>query len=167
VTPRLVPASALMMLLGCAAAPSSMPSSPDACVVTTEVVNGFRVTVVRPAVPRLGRTRRAVRLVSTLVRAGSFVPSSQRMLDTVRALTADPYLGEFVQEMAEDSEITYYLFDHPLPYDGGGKTTHCNSQRFDIWMDPEHHVSREGTRCTNPPGSGSLRSLLAHELGHA
>lgn len=67
---RLIQASALLGLLGCAAAPSPLPASRDACVVTTEVVNGFRVTVVRP-------------------------------------------------------------------------------------------------RCANPPGSGSLRSLLAHELGHA
>ena len=164
---RLIQASALLGLLGCAAAPSPLPASRDACVVTTEVVNGFHVTVVRPASPMVARRRSRARFVSAPVRAGSFVPSSQRILDTVRSLMTDPYLGDFVQEMSEDPEITYYLFDSKLRSNGGGKTTHCNPQRFDIWMDPEFHISREGTRCKNPSGSGSLRSLLAHELGHA
>jgi hypothetical protein len=70
--------------------------------------------------------------------------------------------------MADDPDATYFLWDHfPLQYGGGGKTCRSRQPDFDIYIDIDYHLTTEGTACTNPRGSGSLQSLLAHELGHA
>lgn len=93
--------------------------------------------------------------------------NSRRVLDILRNLRRDPSIGEFVNEMAADPEMTYFVWEAELKRNGGGVTQRCNEHRFDVWVDLDFHLSLEGRKCTNPAGSGSLSSLVAHELGHA
>jgi hypothetical protein len=57
----------------------------------------------------------------------------------------DPQIGPFIQEMAHDPDVTYWIFEHPLPANGGGKTNHCDDNRFDIWVDLDFHKAQEGS----------------------
>jgi hypothetical protein len=81
-------------------------------------------------------------------------------------LMRDPSIGGFIQEMADDPDMTHYLWEMEFHRSGGGRTAEC-LDGFEIFVDLDYHLSTEGTACGNPRGSGSIESLLAHELGHA
>lgn len=163
---------AFPLLVACATEPVTMDAIEGQggveCVVSTEEVNGVRVTLVRPArPPRLARRQVPFRFASAGPDTRSLVPNTSRLLKVVHALMDDPQIGPFIQEMAHDPDVTYWIYEHRLRRNGGGKTDHCDVNRFDIWVDLDFHKAQEGSPCSNPKGSGKLASLLAHELGHA
>lgn len=44
----------------------------------------------------------------------------------------DRFLGGFIRQMSEDPVVSYYLLEAKTHRNGGGRTTHCNYDRFDI-----------------------------------
>jgi hypothetical protein len=170
---RLVPGFAVLLLAGCVGAPPSATVAASAdregvgCTVRVEEIGGFWVVIVRPAVPRLARRRVPFKLAMAQSDGGKLIALTPRLQETVESLKRDPQLGQFLQDMADDPEVSYYLWEGEVHRNGGGRTTNCRADRFDIMVDIDYHVSQEGRRCFNPQGSGNLRSLLAHEMGHA
>lgn len=170
---RVVPSVLLLLLAGCARAPASAPvvtssaTEGAGCTLSIEEINGFRVAIQRPMAPQFARSQVPFRLASAQSGTGKLIALSPRLQETVGTLLRDPQLGPFLQDMANDSEISYYLWEGEIHRNGGGRTTNCRADRFDIMVDLDFHVSQEGRQCSNPQGSGNLRSLLAHELGHA
>lgn len=137
---------------------------------------GHALNTVPPGLPISGlcggKSSHRARGLSTseggLRRIGSFVTNTRRVEDALLQLMDDPHLGKFMRSMRDDPAVVYFIWDtDALRRNGGGKVDHCNEGRFDIWVNLEYHRSQEGQKCTNPAGSGNLRSLLAHELGHA
>lgn len=112
------------------------------------------------------RVTRTSRLVANREGTGKIIAHGPRLWSAVLGLMQDPSIGDLILQLADDPDMTYHLWEMKFHRNGGGRTAPC-LDGFEIIIDLEYHLSTEGTACGNPLGSGSIESLLAHELGHA